>query len=144
MDSLRRVSDNLLVIAHCRYYWFLCSKYKTVAATRERTLSLRSRLRICTFTVSSEICSCEAICLLDRPRATSCSTSSSRSVRSANGSVNSVRDAKYSLMMSLKTFYHLLPDGSVITAFLARYPSVNNHQRRHQPTHRHRCVNLKR
>lgn len=38
-----------------------------VAATRERTLSLRSRLRIWTFTVCSEIFNTEAICLFDSP-----------------------------------------------------------------------------
>ena len=38
-----------------------------VAATRERTLSLRSRLRMCTFTVCSEIFNTEAICLFDSP-----------------------------------------------------------------------------
>ncbi len=60
-----------------------------VAATRERTLSLRSRLRMCTFTVCSEIFNTEAICLFDSPCASSCRTSSSRSVSTLKGSSSS-------------------------------------------------------
>ena len=83
-----------------------------VAATRERTLSLRSRLRIWTFTVCSEIFNTEAICLFDSPCASPAAGDSLTLVTTGGG------DAAFTLgnagsVVDISTYeYTLLDNGN--------------------------------